>query len=74
MATGTSTIDFAKRLDTTAEDTEALLGRLLSDELLADEIARNVALSKKVLVFSNEMTLLQSRGFDPEKEGWAHNG
>jgi len=32
--------DFAKRLDQTAEDTEALLGRLLSDTLLPDEIAR----------------------------------
>ncbi|MCG6205758.1 polyprenyl synthetase family protein [Rhodopseudomonas sp. HC1] len=40
MATGTSTIDFAKRLDATAEETEALLGRLLSDDLLPDEIAR----------------------------------
>src|ERR1700741_3118877 len=34
------TADFAKRLDQTAEDTEALLGRLLSDVLLPDEIAR----------------------------------
>ncbi|MGH6738352.1 MAG: polyprenyl synthetase family protein, partial [Bradyrhizobium sp.] len=32
--------DFAKRLDQTAEDTEALLGKLLSDTLEADEIAR----------------------------------
>jgi farnesyl diphosphate synthase len=40
MATGTSSIDFAKRLDATADDTEALLGRLLSDALLPDEIAR----------------------------------
>ena len=40
MATGTSTIDFATRLDATAEETEALLGRLLSDDLLPDEIAR----------------------------------
>jgi farnesyl diphosphate synthase len=32
--------DFAKRLDQTAEDTEALLGKLLSDKLEADEIAR----------------------------------
>jgi farnesyl diphosphate synthase len=32
--------DFARRLDQTAEDTEALLGRLLSDALLPDEIAR----------------------------------
>jgi farnesyl diphosphate synthase len=40
MTTGTSPTDFAKRLDRTAEDTEALLGRLLSDALLADEIAR----------------------------------
>ena len=34
------TTDFAKRLDQTAEDTEALLARLLSDALLPDEIAR----------------------------------
>jgi farnesyl diphosphate synthase len=40
MTTGTSLTDFAKRLDRTAEDTEALLGVLLSDALLPDEIAR----------------------------------
>ena len=40
MTTGTATSDFAKRLDQTAEDTEALLGKLLSDALLPDEIAR----------------------------------
>jgi farnesyl diphosphate synthase len=33
-------LDFAKRLDKTAEDTEALLGRLLTDRLETDEIAR----------------------------------
>src|ERR1700750_1632012 len=32
--------DFAKRLDKTADDTEALLAKLLSDALLPDEIAR----------------------------------
>jgi farnesyl diphosphate synthase len=37
--TGTAP-DFAKRLDKTAEDTEALLAKLLSDALLPDEIAR----------------------------------
>ena len=37
----TATIaDFSKRLDETAEDTEALLAKLLSDVLLPDEIAR----------------------------------
>src|ERR1700709_2533132 len=36
----TVTFDFAKRLDQTAEDTEALLSKLLSDTLLPDEIAR----------------------------------
>src|SRR6201746_1839293 len=36
----TVTADFSKRLDQTAEDTEALLAKLLSDTLLADEIAR----------------------------------
>ena len=40
MTTGTALTDFAKRLDQTAEDTEALLGKLLSDALLPDEIAR----------------------------------
>jgi farnesyl diphosphate synthase len=40
MTTGTSPQDFAKRLDKTAEDTEALLAKLLSDTLLPDEIAR----------------------------------
>ena len=40
MTTGTAPSDFAKRLDQTAEDTEALLGKLLSDALLPDEIAR----------------------------------
>jgi farnesyl diphosphate synthase len=39
MTSGTAA-DFAKRLDQTAEDTEALLARLLSDGLLPDEIAR----------------------------------
>jgi farnesyl diphosphate synthase len=38
--TSTTTADFTKRLDQTAEDTEALLDRLLSDVLLPDEIAR----------------------------------
>jgi farnesyl diphosphate synthase len=38
--TGTSPSDFAKRLDKTADDTETLLGRLLSDDILHDEIAR----------------------------------
>src|SRR5215471_14824709 len=38
--TGTSPSDFTKRLDMTADDTEALLGRLLSDDILPDEIAR----------------------------------
>jgi farnesyl diphosphate synthase len=37
--TGTA-LDFAKRLDKTADETEALLGQLLSDKLEADEIAR----------------------------------
>src|ERR1700733_5114249 len=40
MTTGTALSDFTKRLDQTAEDTEALLGKLLSDALLPDEIAR----------------------------------
>src|SRR6476620_9013986 len=40
MTTGTAPSDFAKRLDQTAEDTETLLGKLLSDALLPDEIAR----------------------------------
>ena len=38
MTTATAQ-DFTKRLDQTAEDTEALLGKLLSDALLTDEIA-----------------------------------
>src|SRR6185437_10570406 len=37
--TGTA-LDFAKRLDKTAEETEALLDKLLSDKLESDEIAR----------------------------------
>ena len=40
MTTGTALLDFAKWLDQTAENTEALLSKLLSDELLPDEIAR----------------------------------
>ncbi|MGH6764358.1 MAG: polyprenyl synthetase family protein, partial [Bradyrhizobium sp.] len=40
MTTGTARPDFATRLDRTADDTEALLARLLSDALLSDEIAR----------------------------------
>jgi farnesyl diphosphate synthase len=37
--TGTA-LDFAKRLDKTAEETEALLGQLLADKLEPDEITR----------------------------------
>ena len=37
--TGTAQ-DFSKRLDKTAEDTEALLGQLLSDKIETDEIVR----------------------------------
>src|SRR3954471_13719065 len=40
MTTGAAPTDFAQRLDTTAEHTEALLGQLLSDAVLSDEIAR----------------------------------
>src|SRR5881394_1762572 len=40
MTTGPIPTDFAKRLDRTAEDTEALLGTLLSDAPLPDEITR----------------------------------
>jgi farnesyl diphosphate synthase len=40
MTTGAAPTDFAKRLDKTAEDTEALLGQLLADAVLPDEIAR----------------------------------
>jgi farnesyl diphosphate synthase len=40
MTTGTSPTDFATQLDWTAEEMEALLGRLLSDALLPDEVAR----------------------------------
>src|SRR5260370_21762380 len=40
MTTGTALLDFAKRLSRPAEDTEALLSKLLSGELLPDEIAR----------------------------------
>lgn len=40
MTSGLSSADFAKRLDRTADETEALLGKLLSDTLLPDEIAR----------------------------------
>src|SRR5436305_13314875 len=40
IMTATASADFAKRLDRTAEETEALLGQLLSDAVLAGEIAR----------------------------------
>lgn len=40
MTSGLSSADFAKRLDSTADETEALLEKLLSDTLLPDEIAR----------------------------------
>ena len=40
MTTGTSTIDFTALLDKTAADTEALLGRLLTEAVLPDEITR----------------------------------
>ena len=38
--TATALSDFTNRLDKTAEDTENLLSRLLSDQVLTDEIAR----------------------------------
>ena len=38
--TATALSDFTNRLDKTAEDTESLLSRLLSDQVLTDEIAR----------------------------------
>jgi farnesyl diphosphate synthase len=38
--TGTAPPDFTKLLDKTAEDTEILLSKLLSDSILPDEIAR----------------------------------
>lgn len=38
--TATALTDFSQRLDKTAEDTEALLGELLSDAPMADEIVR----------------------------------
>lgn len=40
MTTGISTIDFSKKLDKTAEEIEALLGQLLADAPLEDEITR----------------------------------
>ena len=40
MTTATPPQDFAKRLDQTADDTEALLAKLLADTLLPDEITR----------------------------------
>ena len=40
MTTGTATTDFTQRLDPTADDTEALLAKLLGDEVLPDEIVR----------------------------------
>ena len=40
MTTGTSPQDFMKLLDTTAADTETLLGKLLSDETVPGEITR----------------------------------
>jgi farnesyl diphosphate synthase len=40
MTSDTAQSDFAQRLDRTAEETEALLAKLLSDALLPDEVAR----------------------------------
>ena len=40
MTTGAATKDFASRLDQTADDTEAVLARVLADGVLPDEIAR----------------------------------
>ncbi|WP_398467701.1 polyprenyl synthetase family protein [Tardiphaga sp.] len=40
MSTGASTKDFASRLDQTADDTEAVLTKVLGDGVLPDEIAR----------------------------------
>jgi farnesyl diphosphate synthase len=46
--TGTALSDFASRLDRTAEETEALLARLLSDAPVADEIVRPKRLMEAV--------------------------
>jgi farnesyl diphosphate synthase len=40
LMTGTTQPEFANRLDKVADETEALLTRLLSDDILPDEIAR----------------------------------
>jgi farnesyl diphosphate synthase len=40
MTLAPSPQDFAKRLDTTADEIETLLGKLLSDDILSNEIAR----------------------------------
>ncbi|MBN9149565.1 MULTISPECIES: polyprenyl synthetase family protein [unclassified Nitrobacter] len=40
MTSGLSSADFAERLDRTADETEALLGKLLAETVLPDEIAR----------------------------------
>jgi farnesyl diphosphate synthase len=40
MTLASSPQDFAKRLDKTADDIETLLGKLLSDDILSNEIAR----------------------------------
>ena len=40
MTAGLSSADFMHRLDTTASETEAALARLLSDDVLSDEIVR----------------------------------
>ena len=40
MTTVTASSDFTRRLDQTAEDTEAVLAKLLSDAPLPDETAR----------------------------------
>jgi farnesyl diphosphate synthase len=46
--TGTALSDFASRLDRTAEETEVLLARLLSDAPVADEIVRPKRLMEAV--------------------------
>jgi hypothetical protein len=55
LMTATALSDFAKRLDQTAEDTEALLGTLLSDALLPDEIMRPKRLIEAIPRFTRPM-------------------
>ena len=68
MSTGASTKDFASRLDQTADDTEAVLTKVLADGVLPDEIARPKRLMDAMRYYPLDWTTFERhRGASHEK-------